>query len=207
MRRPALVGLLLALATGLGHAQVRGLPIVASGAAPGVSAVLEVAFPGDVLGGGTVWGTSVGFQRGRFGAVATGALVDHDSAPAEAAFGLRAELLLRRSAMSPFQVLAFAGAGTIEPGGTGREWRIPAGMSFAFRVPTPVVTFVPWLSARMQWTALDDVTDASAGIGAGLDLMWRERYGLRAAYDRLLFDGTDETTFGLGLTYTFTSGL
>jgi hypothetical protein len=38
-------------------------------------------------------------------------------------------------------------------------------------------------------------------------MTWRARYGVRASYDRLLVDGTDETAFGLGLTYTFTSGL
>jgi len=207
MRRPAFVGLLLAIATSQGHAQVRGVPIAASGAPEGVSAALVVAFPDDALGGGTAWAASVALQHGRLGAVATGALVDGASAPAEAAFGLRAEVLLVRSATSPFQVLAFTGAGTTELGDTAREWRIPAGVSFAFRVPTPVVTLVPWLATRVQWTVLDDITDARAGIGAGIDMTWRARYGVRASYDRLLLDGTDETTFGLGLTYTFTSGL
>jgi len=37
------------------------------------------------------------------------------------------------SPTSPFQLLAFAGAGTDDVGDAGREWRIPAGMSFAFR--------------------------------------------------------------------------
>lgn len=207
MRRPVVAGLLLALVAGQGQAQVRGLPIVASGAPQGVSAALEMAFPGEVLGGGTVWATSLALRHGRFGAVATGALVDHASTPAGAAFGLRSEAQLYRSATSPFQLLAFAGVGTTEPGDAGREWRIPVGASFAFRAPTPIVTFVPWLAARAQWTVLDDATDAHAGIGAGLDLTWHERYGVRASYDRLLLDGTDETTFGLGLTYTFTSGL
>lgn len=207
MRRPACVGLLLAIATSLGHAQVRGVPIAASGAPEGVGAALVLAFPGDALGGGTAWAASVALQHGRLGAVATGALVDGASAPAEAAFGLRAEVLLVRSATSPFQVLAFTGAGTTELGDAAREWRIPTGVSFAFRVPTPVVTLVPWLATRVQWTVLDDVTDARAGIGAGIDMTWRARYGVRASYDRLLLDGTDETAFGLGLTYTFTSGL
>lgn len=207
MRRRALAGVLLALAAGPGQAQVRGLPIVASGEPEGVGAALEMAFPGDALGGGTVWATSVALRRGRWGAVATGALVDHASAPGRAAFGLRAEALLHRSTTSPFQLLAFAGAGTTERGDAGREWRIPAGMSFAFRAPTPIVTLVPWLATRVQWTVLDDAADARAGVGAGLDMTWRERYGVRASYDRLLLDGTDETTFGLGLTYTFTSGL
>ena len=201
------VGLLLALVAGPARAQVRGLPIAASGAPQGVSAALEMAFPGDALGGGTVWATSVALQRGCVGAVATGALVDHASAPGRAAFGLRGEVLLRRSATSPFQWLAFVGAGTSELGDAGREWRIPAGVSFAFRAPTPIVTIVPWLAARAQWTVRDQATDARAGVGAGLDLTWRAGFGVRASYDRLLLDGTDETTFGLGLTYTFTSGL
>ena len=84
MRRPAFVGLLLAIATSQGHAQVRGVPITASGAPEGVSAALVVAFPDDALGGGTAWAASVALQHGRLGAVATGALVDGASAPAEA---------------------------------------------------------------------------------------------------------------------------
>ena len=207
MRRPLFVGLLLALATRPGQAQVRGVPIAAAGAPEGLSAALELAFPGDALGGGTAWAASVALQHGRFGATVIGAMVDGASTSNESAFGLRADVLLVRSATSPFQLLAFAGAGTTEPGDAGREWRIPAGVSFAFRMPTPIVTLVPWLATRVQWTVLDDVTDARAGIGAGIDMTWRARYGLRASYDRLLLDGTDETTFGLGLTYTFTSGL
>ena len=114
-----------------------------------------MGFPGDELGGGTAWAATLAYRQGRFGLAGTRALVNHASADAQAAFGARGELLLARSATSPFQLLAFAGAGTMELGDSGREWRIPAGMSFAFRAPTPVATFVSWLSARAQWTVLD----------------------------------------------------
>jgi hypothetical protein len=207
MRRPALAALLLGMLSSGLAAQVRGLPVAAGSAPPGVAVSLDMGFPGDALGGGTTWAATLAFGKGRFGLSGTGALVNHVSAPAQAAFGARGELLLARSATSPFQLLGFAGAGTMDLGDAGREWRIPAGMSFAFRAPTPVATFVSWLSARAQWTVLDGATEASPGFGAGIDVTWRERYGVRAAYDRLLRDGTDETTFGLGLTYTFTSGL
>jgi hypothetical protein len=206
MRRPTLAGLCVAMLAGPAAAQVRGLPIAAGGAPPGVGVSLDVGFPGDVLGGGTAWAATLSVRQGRFGLAGTGALVDHAAAPAEAAFGARGEFVLVRSATSPFQLLGFVGAGTIALEGAGREWRLPAGMSFAFRAPTPVATFVSWLSARAQWTVLDGATETRAGFGAGIDVTWRERYGMRAAYDRLLRDGADETTFGLGLTYTFTPG-
>jgi hypothetical protein len=206
MRRPVLAGLLLAVLWAPLPAQVRGLPIAAGSAPPGFGVSLDMGFPGDALGGGTAWAASLAFRQGRFGISGTRALVDHASADAQAAFGARGELLLARSATSPFQLLGFAGAGTMELDGSGREWRIPAGMSFAFRAPTPVATFVSWLSARAQWTVLDGSTEVGPGFGAGIDVTWRERYGVRAAYDRLLRDGSDETTFGLGLTYTFTPG-
>lgn len=206
MRRPVLAGLLLGVLWAPLPAQVRGLPIAAGSAPPGFGVSLDLGFPGGALGGGTAWAASLAFRHGRFGISGTRALVDHASADARTAFGARGELLLVRSATSPFQLLGFAGAGTMELDGPGREWRIPAGMSFAFRAPTPVATFVSWLSARAQWTVLDGSTEVGPGFGAGIDVTWRERYGVRAAYDRLLRDGSDETTFGLGLTYTFTPG-
>ena len=206
MRRPALAGLLLAVLWAPLPAQVRGLPIAAGSAPPGVGVSLDMGFPGNELGGGTAWAATLAYRTGRFGISGTRALVNHALADAEPAFGALGELVFVRSATSPFQLLGFAGAGTMDLDGAGREWRIPAGMSFAFRAPTPVATFVSWLSARAQWTVLDGATETSPGIGAGIDVTWRERYGVRAAYDRLLRDGTDETTFGLGLTYTFTSG-
>ena len=132
--------------------------------------------------------------------------MDTEEGPARGAFGLRGELVLVRSATHPFQLLAFGGAGTVDAGDAAAEWRIPAGMSFAFRMPAPVVALVPWIAARVQWHATDGATDAFAGLGGGLDLTIHERLGLRAAYDRLLRPDDDEATFGLGLTYTFTSG-
>jgi hypothetical protein len=200
-----LAGALLLAASPLG-AQVRGLPVAAGGVPAGVSAALDMAFPDGTLGGGTAWGTTLAFGTGRLGVAATGALVNAASAPARAAFGLRGEWMLVRSATSPFQLLALAGAGTIDLGDAGREWRVPAGASFGFRTDTPVGTLLPWLSARAQWIDLAGDAGVYAGFGGGLDVTWRGRLGLRAAYDRLLRPGGDEATFGLGLTYTFTPG-
>jgi len=205
MRRPGLVVLLLGLLSARAGAQVRGVPLAAGGVPDGVAGSLDVAFPDAALGGGTGWAASLSFSGPRLAATAMTALVNHVGADAALSYGVRGEFVLLRSPTSPFQLLAFAGAGTDDVGDAGREWRIPAGMSFAFRTLTPGGTLVPWLAARVQWIDGAGSSDAHAGIGGGLDVALRARVGLRAAYDRLLRPGTDEATFGLGLTYTFTS--
>lgn len=204
MKPQRLAPLLLLVAAPLG-AQVRGVPIAAGGVPVGLSGSLDVAFPEAAFGGGTAWAASLSLGGRRLAATATTALVNHVDADAARAYGVRGELVLLRATAHPFQVLAFAGAGTAEVGDAGREWRIPVGVSFAFRAPTPVATFVPWLAGRGQWVELPGDGDAYAGVGGGIDVTWRSRVGLRAAYDRLLRPGDDEATFGLGLTYTFTS--
>lgn len=206
MRGPGAAVLLLALAAAPLGAQVRGVPVPGGGAPDGVAGSLDMAFPGEGLGSGTAWAASVSLRRGRFAAAGTYLLVNHVAEPARSGLGLRAEATLVRSATSPFQLLAFAGAGTVGFGDAGREWRIPAGVSFAFRAPNPVATLVPWLSARAQWIDAASDGDVYAGIGGGIDVTaWRHHVSFRAAYDRVLRPGDDEATFGLGLTYTFTS--
>ena len=194
---------LLAIAPRPAAAQVRGVPLALGEVANGVSAGMELAFPNDALGGGAAFGLAAAVGAGRLAAVATGALVDYDTDAMRVGFGLRGELLLARSSTSPFQLLAFTGAGYMERD-AGDEWRIPVGASFAFRSPTPFGTFVSWLAARGQYVSFAGDDGLFAGLGGGLDLTWT-RLGLHAAYDRLLRPGADEATFGLGVTYTFTS--
>jgi hypothetical protein len=194
-----LIAILMAAGAPGAQSQVRGFPLYAVQVPRGVTIGADVAFPNDeycpsVCAGGTA---SVGF--GRVGVSAT---------VASSGFGGLVTVALLQAERSPFALVLQGGAAGTTTSGV---FQAPFGAGFSVWIPTPLVSLQPWIGFRGQYMYPGDGWEGDgavhAGFSAGLGVTLLSGLGIRAAYDRVFLAGNDLSTFGVGVFFSFDTGL
>jgi hypothetical protein len=193
------LALLLVAAAPEAHSQVRGFPVYAVRVPRGVTISGDLAFPGNEQCSGTCVGASAAMGIGRLGV---------SGAVANSGFGALLTLALLRPGRGPFGLVLQGGvSGTTN----SDQVQAPFGAGFSVWVPTPVVSLEPWVGFRGQYMDPGDGLSGSgavhAGFSAGLGLTLLNGLGVRMAYDRVLLTGNDLSTFGVGVFFSFDTGL
>jgi hypothetical protein len=201
MRRRVVPLLAILLAAGAPEAasQVRGFPLYAVQVPRGITLGADVAFPSDDYCPGACAGGTAAMGFGRVGVSAT---------VATSGFGGLVTVTLVRPERSPFSLVIQGGASGTTGGGV---FQAPFGAGFSVWIPTPVVSLQPWIGFRGQYMYPGNGWEGDgavhAGFSAGLSVTLLNGLGVRAAYDRVLLTGNDLTTFGVGVFFSFDTGL
>jgi hypothetical protein len=194
-----LLAILLAAGAPRAGAQVRGFPVYAVQVPHGITLGADVAFPSDDYCPGACAGGSAAVGLGRVGISA---------AVATSGLGGMVTLTLLGGGHSPFGLVLQGGAAGTTDGGV---FQAPFGTGFSVWIPTPVVSLQPWVGFRGQYMSPGDGWDGSgavhAGFSAGLAITLLNGPGVRAAYDRIFLAGNDLSTFGVGVFFSFDTGL
>ena len=193
--------------------QVPGAPVWRPVAPPGAMVEAGVAWPSDASGGGNVWGATVGYGEGDVALRGTIASVDPDAGGAEIGWAALGRLGILASRHSPWRLGGFAGIGgaRVRSGSaSATSYRVPLGIDFGVVIPTPVATVDAWVAPRLDLATSNPLAsgrlEARAGFATGLDVVLLNGLGLRAAYDHVVLDDPDESTFGLGVFFRFQPG-
>ncbi|HEY8256617.1 MAG TPA: outer membrane beta-barrel protein [Gemmatimonadales bacterium] len=202
-------------------AQVPGIPVYNQGVPRGIGIYGDVGFPSDGAGGGTAYGVT---GRAGFGFVGVTAIVStyNPDGPggSKTSVGATGNLRLFGGPLVPLSVTLQGGIGyhkpddSFLPGGANiKEWRFPIGLGFGLTIPNPALAIRPWLAPRLDIvrTSTSDIpgvpdasnTDSRFALSGGVELNLLNGLGLHAAYDRTFGEGTDPSTFGVGVHYTF----
>jgi len=194
-----LMAMLLAAGAPEMRAQVRGFPLYAVQVPHGVTIGADVAFPHDDYCPGACAGGTAAVGFGRMGLSAT---------VSNAGFGGLVTVTVLRPERNPFALVLQGGvSGTTNSG----QVQAPFGAGFSVWVPTPVVSLVPWIGVRGQYMDPGDGgyggATVHAAFSAGIDLTLLNGLGVRMAYDRVLLTGNDLSTFGVGVFFSFDTGL
>jgi len=193
-----LIAILLAAGAREAQSQLRGFPLYAVQVPRGVTIGGDVAFPNGDECPGTCAGGSGSVGYGRVGVSAS---------VATSGFGGLVTISLLRAERSPFTLVVQGGAA----GTTNGDVQAPFGTGFSVWIPTPVVSLQPWLGFRGQYMNPGNGWEGDgavhAGFSAGLSVTLLNGLGVRAAYDRMFLTGNDLSTFGVGVFFSFDTGL
>ena len=193
-----LIAILLAAGAREAQSQLRGFPLYAVQVPRGVTIGGDVAFPNGDECPGTCAGGSGSVGYGRVGVSAS---------VATSGFGGLVTISLLRAELSPFTLVVQGGAA----GTTNGDFQAPFGTGFSVWIPTPVVSLQPWLGFRGQYMNPGNGWEGDgavhAGFSAGLSVTLLNGLGVRAAYDRMFLTGNDLSTFGVGVFFSFDTGL
>ncbi|HEY9016432.1 MAG TPA: hypothetical protein VIM84_15365 [Gemmatimonadales bacterium] len=209
--------IMLAGAVPAAQAQVRGLPVYNNGVPSGLALYGDVGFPDEEAGKGTAFGVSGRAGFGAFGATATLATFNPDSAgDNDVSLGATVNYKIFGAPLSPLAVTLQAGIAYAKPDvgllpGDEDELRVPVGMGFALTIPNPMLAIQPWIAPRVDIVRLSggglSDTQTNFGLGGGVELNMLNGFGVHAAYDRVFLDGGDPSVFGVGAHFAFRVGL
>jgi len=209
--------IMLAGAVPVAQAQVRGLPVYNNGVPSGIALYGDVGFPDEEAGKGTAFGVSGRAGFGAFGATATLATFNPDSAgDNDVSLGATVNYKIFGAPLSPLAVTLQAGIAYAKPDvgllpGDEDELRVPVGMGFALTIPNPMLAIQPWIAPRVDIVRLSggglSDTQTNFGLGGGVELNMLNGFGVHAAYDRVFLDGGDPSVFGVGAHFAFRVGL
>ena len=201
MRRRVVTLLTIMLAAGVTElqSQVRGFPLYAVQVPRGITIGADVSFPSDDYCPGACAG---GTATMGFGPVGVSATV------ATSGFGGLVTVTLLGAERSPFALVLQGGASGTSGGGV---FQAPLGAGFSVWIPTPVVSLQPWIGVRGQYMYPGNGWEGDgavhAGFSAGLSIKLLNGLGVRAAYDRVFLTDNDLSTFGVGVFFSFDTGL
>lgn len=197
----------LALAAAPAAAQVRGLPVVNSGAGKLVSIGADIGFGNDASGTGTAYGLTGGLGFGPLGVTATLGSAEGLDGDRHATYGATVSSRLVGGPLAPIAITLQGGAGRSQVvdgvlDNDINETRLHAGLGVALRVPLPILSFKPWIAPRLQYTDYtgDGNSSTDLAVSAGLDFDFIMGLGVRASYDRIFVEGagSDPHVFALG---------
>ncbi|MEO8478964.1 MAG: hypothetical protein ABI542_04965 [Gemmatimonadota bacterium] len=187
-------------------AQVRGLPVVASGIANRTTLGVDVGIANDDAGGTTTIGASVGRGLGPLaltGMVSRGAPSDEAKAVWAQAVGVGFRLY--GGPFAPFRVMLQSGVGFWSRGVVD-NLHVPVAIGVSATIPNPAFAIRPWLAPRMSYRRQSfqgvGTSDTHAALSGGIDLAFIGGLVVRAAYDREFVDGSSPGVFSAGLSYT-----
>lgn len=194
-----LIAILLAAGAPEARSQVRGFPLYAVQVPRGVTMGGDVAFPSDDYCPGVCAGGSASMGFGRAGVSAS---------VATSGFGGLVTVTLLQGEHSPFALVVQGGASGTTTSGV---FQAPFGAGFSVWIPTPVVSLQPWIGFRGQYMHPGDGWEGDGavhpGFSSGLSIILLNGLGVRAAYDRVFLTGDDLSTFGVGVFFSFDTGL
>jgi len=189
-------------------AQVRGLPVVASGVSAGPSLGAFYGTANDDAGGTSTVGASLGTGLGPLSLTALisrGAPLTGDDAVWSR--GLAVAVAVFGGPLVPFRVTAQAGVATWNRGVVD-NLHVPVALGLAATIPNPAFAIRPWLAPRVSFrrssfSAITEVseTDTNLGVSGGIDLAFLNGLSVRAAYDREFVDGASPGILSLGFGY------
>ena len=201
MRRRAvsILAILLAGAAPEAWSQVRGFPLYAVPVPRGITLAADVAFASDDFCPGTCAGVGV---AGGFGRVGMSASV------ATSGYGGLVTLSLLAAGPRPFDLVLQGGAAGTASGGL---FQALFGTGFSVWIPTPVVSLQSWVGIRGQYMNPGNGWEGDGavhvGLSAGLGFTLLNGLGVRAAYDRVFIASNNLSTFGVGVFFSFDTGL
>jgi hypothetical protein len=200
-------------------AQLPGIAHRNAGVARGLQLAGEVGFPNAETVDGAAFGATAAFGVGLIGITATVTTWATDwglgsGSIREYAVGATGNYRLLGGPLVPLSVTLQAGVGrwteTIVMADIAAEERVtsvPVGLGFALTIPSPVVSFRPWLAPRLQWTDRSGVgSTTNFALGGGLDLGFINGTSIRGAYDRVFTDGQDRSVWSVGLAHSLGVG-
>lgn len=204
--RAALVA--LAVLPALAAAQVRGLPVIASGVASGPALGVFYGTANDDAGGTSSLAATLGTGLGPLSLtalVSRGAPLTGDDAVWSQ--GLAVAVAIFGGPLVPFRVTAQAGVATWNRGVVD-NLHVPVSLGLAATIPNPAFAIRPWLSPRVSFrrssfATITEVaqTETNLGVSGGIDLAFLNGIMVRAAYDREFVDAGSPGILSLGLSY------
>lgn len=214
----ALLLVLVIVPGGLG-AQLPGVAHRNAGVTRGLQLAVEAGFPNAPAHAGTAFGASAAFGIGLVGITATASTWEQDfGTPAgrirSSGAGATGNLRLLGGPLVPLSVTLQAGAArwteTYPSGDLLADETItayPVGLGFALVIPSPIVSFKPWLAPRLQWTDREAAgSSMDAALGGGIDLGFINGTSIRGGYDRIFTEGADRTVWSVGLAHSLRVG-
>lgn len=200
-------------------AQLPGIAHRNAGVTRGLQLAAEVGFPNAAHIDGAAFGGTAAFGVGLIGFTASVTTWQADwgtgSDPArEYAVGATGNYRLLGGPLVPLAVTLQAGVGRwteSAPSGSimtdQTTTSVPVGLGFALTIPSPIVSFKPWLAPRVQWTDRSEFGSTSDfAIGGGIDLGFINGTAIRGAYDRVFTDGQDRSVWSVGLAHSLGVG-
>jgi hypothetical protein len=196
----SILALLLAGAAAEARSQVRGLPLYAVQVPKGITLAGDAGFPSNDLCPSACVGFSAAAGFGRIGAAAT---------VATSGFGGLVSVTLLHAERSPFALVLQGGvswSGTSD----NAAFQAPIGTGFSVWIPTPIASVQSWIGVRGQY--MDPSADTAGGaafhpaFSAGLGITLLNGLGVRAAYDRVFLADYNQSTFGVGVFFSFDPG-
>jgi hypothetical protein len=200
-------------------AQLPGIAHRNAGVTRGLQLAAEVGFPNAASIDGAAFGGTAAFGVGLIGFTAsvTTWQADWGISPdpsREYALGATGNYRLLGGPLVPLAVTLQAGVGRwTESAPLGdimaeqTTTSVPVGLGFALTIPSPIVSFKPWLAPRLQWTDRSEFGSTSDfAIGGGIDLGFINGTSIRGAYDRVFTDGQDRSVWSVGLAHSLGVG-
>ena len=203
MIRRALItwGLVVCVAV-TGRAQVLGIPVVNNGAPTGLTLGADVGFSNDqsLGGGGTAFGGRAALGLGFFGVSAAISHYSPKNGDGVWSPGGAATLRLIGGPLVPFRITAQVGVAHFAFGGINYT-HVPISLGLSATIPNPAFAIKPWIAPRIDVMHGDTgfPSDTRFGISGGIDLALLSGMAIRAAYDRRSQEGSNPSTFSLGL--------
>lgn len=202
-------------------AQLPGIAHRNAGVTRGLQVAAEVGFPNDPSSDGAAFGGTAAFGVGLIGFTASVTTWAADwgltsTTTREYAVGATGNYRLLGGPLVPLSVTLQAGAGRwtetrvmddIVADETVTVTSVPVGVGFALTIPSPIVSFKPWLAPRLQWTDRSQLGSTSDfALGGGIDLGFINGTSIRGAYDRVFTDGQDRSVWSVGLAHSLGIG-
>jgi len=205
MRRCSLAIAVLGCLPAILAAQVRGVPIRASGVVAAPTLGIDVAMANDDAGGTTTLGASI---SSGFGPIALTGMVSR-GAPFEGADAVWGQALgvgvrLYGGPFVPFRVMLQSGVGFWSRGVVD-NLHVPVALGVSATIPNPAFAIRPWLAPRISYHHQSfqgvGTSDTHAALSGGIDLAFLGGLVVRAAYDREFVDGASPGVFSAGFSY------
>jgi len=200
------------LAAGSAAAQVLGVPVYNRGVSSGIGIQADVAFPNVDYGKGTAFAGTGAVGLGPLGLTASIASYKPKGGASTTSVGGSVNFKVFGGPLVPLSVNLQAGAGYFKEKVTDiKNLRIPVGIGFALKIPSPAVSLKPWIAPRVDFArrsgGLLPTSDSQTNFAfsAGLDLDLLSGLGFQAAYDwtRVKNSSLRPSTIALGAHYQF----
>ena len=199
------------LAAGSAAAQVLGVPVYNRGVSSGIGIQADVAFPNQDYGKGTAFAGTGSVGLGPLGLTAIIGSYKPKGGVSTTSVGGTVNFKVFGGPLVPLTVNLQAGAGYFKEKLTDiKHLRIPVGVGFALKIPSPAVSLKPWIAPRVEFDRtsgglLPTDTQTNFAFSAGLDLDLLSGLGFQAAYDwtRVKNSSLRPSTIALGAHYQF----
>jgi opacity protein-like surface antigen len=193
-------------------AQVLGVPVYNRAVSSGIGLQADIAFPNQDYGKGKAFAGTGVIGLGPLGLTGSIASYKPKGGQSITSVGGTVNFKVFGGPLVPLSVNFQAGAGYFKEKVTDiKNLRVPVGIGFALKIPSPAVSLKPWIAPRIDYVrrsgGLLPTSDSETNFAfsAGLDLDLLSGLGFQAAYDRTKVKNPPSrlSTFALGVHYQF----